>query len=690
MLTVVLTSGTSALDAQIFSNGSDAYDIAQYNWNGHFGAAITMADWDNDGWPDLTFGGTNGAIRTWRNLGGTGFEMMPLPWVSDGETKSLLWADFDNDGDDDLFVLEVSGRCGFVENDGNGGFDLTRTLEASAKDLLNCLKTETESGGASFGDMDGDGDLDLHICRYVELPNFEEDGLRNVLLRNDGNFSFTNVTEESGIDVHMRLSFQSAWWDFNEDGLQDVLVINDKAGANSMFENQGDGTFVDVAADIGADIVIDAMTLTLGDFNQDGRQDLYHTNTWFGGDGLGSKLLVQQENGHFTEESAEHNLALDQFCWGAAWMDVDNDTDLDLFVAEHNGLGTVRLELLVGKPSRGGHGHGRNEPLCLKRLAKTCMGLDYLNSHVVASGDLDRNGWVDFVVHNVGNHKARIWMNGGFGNGNSSVTIGLHGIVSNPDAAGAKLTVHSPSASQSRIIHVGENYLSQESEYEVFGLGTDTSIDSVTVVWPSGLVELFDPAVHELAPGGFYVLEEGSSLCTVTHQTQVVCDFPSLVESYEGTGSFDVTWTQAETLWEDLPRRLQWTCHRRRTLDDVPLLAGPVAVRNHDWRRLYPLARRLGHQRPRGRQRPVFGVGGIGVHGSVQRRLGQRPHRGHRGPDVLPRLVRGRLAVSESTAAHGGPPAPSSAPHFPTTSPPSPAPHPSGHGRESAKCNPLL
>ena len=84
--------------------------------------------------------------------------------------------------------------------------------------------------------MDGDGDLDLHICRYVEMPNFEEDGLRNVLLRNEGNFYFTNVTEESGIDVHMRLSFQSAWWDFNEDGHQDLLVINDKAGANSCLK----------------------------------------------------------------------------------------------------------------------------------------------------------------------------------------------------------------------------------------------------------------------------------------------------------------------------------------------------------------------------------------------------------------------------------------------------------------------
>ena len=245
-------------------------------------------------------------------------------------------------------------------------------------------------------------------------------------------------------------------------------------------------------------------------------------------------------------------------------------------------------------------------------------------------------------------------MNGGFDNGHTSITIGLHGIVSNPDAAGAKLTVHSPSASQSRIIHVGENYLSQESEYEVFGLGADTSIDSVTVVWPSGLVELFDPAVHELAPGGFYVLEEGSSLCTVTHQTQNVCDFPSEVSSHEGTGFFDVTWTQAGTLWEDMNEAPQW-----HTVNDAPwtmslswqdqsLCETTIGVAYS------PVARRLGHRRSRGRQRPVSGVGGIGVHGNVQRRLGQRPHRGHRGSHVLPRLVRRDLrSVSQTPHVEG-------------------------------------
>lgn len=583
MLVMLAAAGPNASRAQVFSNASDAYNIAQYNWDGHYGSGITLADWDNDGWPDLTFGGTSGAIRTWRNLGGTGFEMTPLPWLSEGETKALLWADFDNDGDDDLFVLEASGRCGFLEHNGEGEFNLVENTTGVGAQPSELPQVETESGGASFGDMDGDGDLDLHICRYVAFPNFEADGNRNVLLRNDGNFTFTNVTEQSGIDVHMRLSFQSLWWDFNEDGQQDVLVINDKDEANSMFENQGDGTFVDVAPNLGADIVIDAMTLSLGDFNGDGLQDLFHTNTYFGGDGLGSKLLVQQDNGLFSEESAVHNIALDEFCWGAAWMDVDNDADLDLFVAEHDGLEPYGLNFLwenqvIVDMATGETSHS------FEAFDEDVYGLDYLNSHVVASGDLDRNGWVDFVVHNVGNHKARIWMNGGFDNGNTSVTLGLHGTVSNPDAAGAKLTVHSPSVSQSRIFHVGENYLSQESEYEVFGLGDDATIDSVTVLWPSGLMETFNATVHNLVSGGFYVLEEGSSLCNDTHQIQNVCGFPSDVQSHEGTGFFEVTWTQAGETWEGIDGSPAWNAIEdgpwtmSLSWQDIPLCETTIGV----------------------------------------------------------------------------------------------------------------
>ena len=96
------------------------------------------------------------------------------------------------------------------------------------------------------------------------------------------------------------------------------MIINDKDHPNALFENVGnDGTFVDVAPEYNLDIVIDCMSASLGDFNQDKRQDLFHTNTYFGGDGLGSKLLVRQPDQTFEESAAAYNLDIDEFCWGA-------------------------------------------------------------------------------------------------------------------------------------------------------------------------------------------------------------------------------------------------------------------------------------------------------------------------------------------------------------------------------------
>ena len=83
--------------------------------------------------------------------------------------------------------------------------------------------------------MDNDGDLDLHLCRYLEYPLNSGPADRNVLLRNEGDLSFTNVSESSGVDVHLRLSFQSIWWDHNGDGWQDIYVINDKTGPTPFF-----------------------------------------------------------------------------------------------------------------------------------------------------------------------------------------------------------------------------------------------------------------------------------------------------------------------------------------------------------------------------------------------------------------------------------------------------------------------
>ena len=153
-------------------------------------------------------------------------------------------------------------------------------------------------------------------------------------------------------------------------------------------------------------------------------------------------------------------------------MDVDNDTDLDLFVAEHNGLEPYGLNFLWENQVETDMNSGETSHV-FEAFGEDVYGLDYLNSHVVASGTwTETAGWICGAQRGQpqGTHLDE-W-------GLRQRLFQRHPWASRhcvqPDAAGAKLTVHSPSASQSRILHVGENYLSQESEYEVFGLGEDT------------------------------------------------------------------------------------------------------------------------------------------------------------------------------------------------------------------------
>ena len=107
----------------------------QYNWDGHYGAAVSTADWNNDGWPDLTCGrDTRGAQNVLSTKEATGLRPLALPWFMGSETKAILWLDVDNDGDDDFFVQEEHGKCGLIRNDGDTAFvDVTSTSQTCPK-----------------------------------------------------------------------------------------------------------------------------------------------------------------------------------------------------------------------------------------------------------------------------------------------------------------------------------------------------------------------------------------------------------------------------------------------------------------------------------------------------------------------------------------------------------------------------
>jgi hypothetical protein len=515
--------------SQIFIDKAPEWGITQYNWDGVFGAGATTADWNRDGWDDLTFGNSSGDIRTFVNDGGDGFTMMPLPLNQTYETKAIQWVDMDGDYDLDLYYSDRYGRIEILENKGDSAF--VNMTEGSG-----LPQDSTEGAGAAWGDYDRDGDLDLYICRYVDGEFLNLPQHRNVLMRNDGDFQFTNVTEESETGHYGRLSFQAIWYDWNSDGWEDIYVINDKNGANSLFQNLQDGSFEEVATEVGADLVLDAMTASLGDFNQDGYQDIFMTSTVLGNDYIGSQLLVGSASGQFQEASADYGLNFVRYCWGAVWMDVDNDADLDLFVAESEFLSPYQDNFLYENPG---------SPYYFQQFPTSVYGTDLLNSYSVASGDFDRNGWTDFVMHNNGNHKARIWMNSGFNEAPPHyIQVGLKGQVSNTMGVGAWIEVIEDGISQRRTTHCGENYLGQESFYEHFGLGESdgmgTDVDTLRLEWTSGVVDEWYGVQDFDRP----VYVEGTSACQRFDNTPI-----TICGSNDALLEIEVLWDEAEVVW---------------------------------------------------------------------------------------------------------------------------------------------
>lgn len=248
-------------------------------------AGVSVADYDNDGWADIFFG-DGLAPRLYRNSGGMSFEdvtlSVGLPETIHGASV-CLFADFDNDGWRDLFVGCSTSKNRIYRNHGGTRFER--------------IEDPGDVGGwlvstAAISDYDCDGDLDIYVGRYLDprkdLPTtlfYTRNGAGNSLLRNEGNFRFTDVTEEAGVREG-GLTLALAWGDYDEDGDPDLYVAND-FGRNALFQNGGDGTFQDVAAEAGALDIGYGMSADFSDIDNDGDLDLYVSNVhsgqrWYG------------------------------------------------------------------------------------------------------------------------------------------------------------------------------------------------------------------------------------------------------------------------------------------------------------------------------------------------------------------------------------------------------------------------
>lgn len=447
----------------------------EHTYVGNSGGGVSFCDFDGDGLDDITLAtGFGEALYFYRNKGNGSFEkLFPLVTHTD-EAKQLLWVDFDNDGDKDLFVATFSGANRLYQNQGNLQL-VDITLAAGLP-----LNAANRSFGACFGDYDRDGWLDLYVGerKFPQTLGPNE----NHLFRNTANLDgsglwFSEVSQATGTADTGRIPFCSAFFDYNGDKWPDIYTANDKLSVNTLLKNEGHQggsgvVFSDAGPATGADLSMDAMCVAVGDYDNDGWQDVYISDIE-----NGNELLHNLNGTAFEEIADELGVGFYGIAWGCNFLDAENDGDLDLYVSGMN-VGTDEISSTFYENN--GDGTFIEPPAGF-------IG-DTVSSFNNAIGDFNDDGLPDIMVVNTLPFKAQLWENASENSGNW-LKIKLKGVLSNRDAVGTKLEVYAGGQYQMRYTHCGIGFLGQNSGTEIIGLGSSSLADSIVVTWPTGHVD---------------------------------------------------------------------------------------------------------------------------------------------------------------------------------------------------------
>lgn len=451
-----------------FSEVSGSYGIFIVQEGTMWGNGASFYDFNHDGWDDLTTADGSDAIRIFANTNGV---LEPAPFsinfTFSGQIIGVVWFDFDNDGDEDLLASQWGGRLLLFEND--GVFNFTEIGQQAG-----FTSTAYNHYGLACADVDKDGFLDFAVAKY-----YNPDVTTNLLFstrffHNNGDGTFTDTTDEIGLINGPLPTFQPVFLDVNEDGWLDMYLVVDRyQHPNRVYLNNGNGTFA-LDQQFGLNIFIDAMSATMGDYDNDLDVDIFVSNTPPG------NFLLKNNDGVFINVASEAGVEVNQVCWGANWLDYDNDGFLDLFVGNTNlSFNAVANRWFVNNHD----GTFTDTPSLFGKL----NDLDPTFCSVM--GDVNNDGYYDYYNNNNDPRPCRFWLNDG--GDNNFLSLSFEGTVSNRNAFGTKVMVYAGDNAYVRHTNCGESYIAQNSSKEIFGLNDIALVDSIVITWPRGLIERY-------------------------------------------------------------------------------------------------------------------------------------------------------------------------------------------------------
>jgi hypothetical protein len=468
-------------------------------WYGH---GVCLVDINRDGWDDVTCCTFSSGVFVYENNPTGWVRRNIVPYL--GNAKSAVYGDYDRDGDLDLFVSYRLGSMRLFRNDGNWVFtDVTVIAGLSGFPIV-------ASWGACWEDYNRDGWLDLFVVNYDSAPNSF-----NRCLKNNGDGTFTDVAASLGVQGGGTFPFMPTFFRANQDSFNDLMICVDFLPSDRLFLGNELESFSDLSATCGLNFNVNNMTSSPGDFDKDGDFDLYITNT----PGVGSFLYLNNGSAFFSNAPTYVGANINAWTWGAAWLDFNNDRNLDVVTASQSTNGLSSLYLL------------RNNGGAFQDITPDLFKFIPNSNYAVCKGDVNRDGFPDIYLNVEDGGYNRLYRN--TQSGNNYIKIELEGVQSNLDGIGTFIQAYVEGTEIIHQLRGGEQYLSQNSQHLIIPAKSANQIDSLVVMWPSGQEDrYFNIPVNK----HYHFVEGNTSPISLIASNSVLCPGENVAITSENGG----------------------------------------------------------------------------------------------------------------------------------------------------------